>query len=363
MKFKSQRNLLLQALNRAGLVSGARTTLPILNHVLVKAEREFVHFVGHNLAMSIETSVAAEVKTKGSVCLPAKRLAGYINLLDSDEVEFELKETRVRVGFGKQRSDMTFLPADEFVEPFKASGQSIEIPAVELLSKLNQIKFAQCTDETRPIGCGVCFWFDPLLDLVATNFKLVAIAGTSLKGEGQSTVPSDLIDRLLALLKDQTTGTVTPGTVMINLSETACCFSTNSWTIGGNLIEGRLAMGRKVVETKLDLANHKPIIVNREQLLRAVRQCQLFINPNLSPRMTWECSKDSLKISAGDESSSFSELDCKGFDLKIVLPTDNLISILSAIKGQDVTIMAKDNLSPIKIEEDQFMVVMTPMVS
>src|SRR3979490_82413 len=80
----------LQAVSRA---VSPRTTLPILNNVLLETGPEGLKLTATNLEIGIVDHVDAEVTSEGSITLPAKLLTEFVAQLNDDQVEMELDES------------------------------------------------------------------------------------------------------------------------------------------------------------------------------------------------------------------------------------------------------------------------------
>ena len=86
---------LLTGLQAVQNIVGARTTLPILSNVLLRAESNRLELTVTDLDVTITSSVEATVKKPGATTLPVKRLFGIVRELSSSEIELEVDEKNV----------------------------------------------------------------------------------------------------------------------------------------------------------------------------------------------------------------------------------------------------------------------------
>ena len=61
MKLKLSKDVVLEALQKIQSVVSVRTTLPILQNILLKADKEKVWLSATDLEVSVRTGIAAEV--------------------------------------------------------------------------------------------------------------------------------------------------------------------------------------------------------------------------------------------------------------------------------------------------------------
>src|ERR1700736_4682887 len=90
MKLTCSPDALGHALQVVSRAVSPRTTLPILNNVLLETSPEGLKLTATNLEIGIVDHVDAEVATEGSVTLPAKLLTEFVAQLPNEQLEMEL---------------------------------------------------------------------------------------------------------------------------------------------------------------------------------------------------------------------------------------------------------------------------------
>ena len=90
MKFKISKEDFIEGLQQVQHVVSNRTTLPILSNVLLEADGDALKLTTTDLDVGVSGSVKATVSKSGSTTLPARRLAGIVKELPSDEVSVEV---------------------------------------------------------------------------------------------------------------------------------------------------------------------------------------------------------------------------------------------------------------------------------
>src|SRR5437667_7312790 len=90
MKVTCRPAVLGQALQVVSRAISSRTTLPILNNILIETTSEGLALTATNLEIGIRKLVPAEVETEGSTTAPARLLTDFVGTLPDDDLEMTL---------------------------------------------------------------------------------------------------------------------------------------------------------------------------------------------------------------------------------------------------------------------------------
>jgi DNA polymerase-3 subunit beta len=107
MKFDCDVKTLHKALGAVVRVIPNRTSMTILGHVLLRAEKSDLVLTATDLEIGICTTIEAEVAKAGATTVPAKLLAGVVGELNEDRVIVALKDDRLRISAGRSNSRPT----------------------------------------------------------------------------------------------------------------------------------------------------------------------------------------------------------------------------------------------------------------
>lgn len=179
-------------------IISARTTVPVLQHVLLEATDDGLVVTATNLELALRKNVSAVVSEAGAVTAPAKLLAEFVGALPSDEsLEIVLEEqeggnrtlilscgdyeTRLACGLAAD-----FPPGQEVVP-----GTELTLPLADLLHAVSQVEIAVGADESRPTTTGI------LLEIGQGVIALVATDGHRLAWRQlMAPAPDGLVMRL-----------------------------------------------------------------------------------------------------------------------------------------------------------------------
>lgn len=156
MKFELPAGALARAV---GMVKGcvpAKTTIPVLSHVLFDAR---ISAAGHgelavratNLDMEAECVVPADVVEPGQVALPGEVVHGIAKLLGkSDTAKFSGAPDRMALQAGRSRYTINGMGADEFpLLDRGGDGVTFAMPASALRALFDSTRYAVSTAEDR----------------------------------------------------------------------------------------------------------------------------------------------------------------------------------------------------------------------
>ena len=247
MKVTVSRDNLLLGLRRVGPFVGSRTTLPILNNVLVVADGQSLTLSTTDLEVSIRTSIPAFVQEAGSTTLPAKKFASIIGALPEGDVALETdanNQTQLRCGrssFKIVGLDPKDFPEDkEFTEEWAFS-----LSATELKKCLAKVFYARSSDESRHVLNGVLMSVrEGMLSIAATDGRRLALIERSLEEQtapdGDVILPSKIVAELAKLLGGE-------DKVGVKLSDSRAVFECADTVIASKLVEGSYPNYRQVI--------------------------------------------------------------------------------------------------------------------
>src|SRR5690242_2964138 len=116
MKVTCRPAVLGQALQVVSRAISSRTTLPILNNILLETTSEGLALTATNLEIGIRKVVAAEVAEEGSTTVPARLLTDFVGTLPEKDLEMSLDQPTQTLSLKCARFDthVKCIEAEEF---------------------------------------------------------------------------------------------------------------------------------------------------------------------------------------------------------------------------------------------------------
>lgn len=162
MEIEVEQSRLAKALNVVSRVAaGARTTLPVLNNVLIRVDGKKATLTTTNLDMAVVDYLPTSKSKDGVITVPARLLAEFVSNLPKGEiVKIKVDGEKVTVSAGKYSSTMNGTLADEFPELPEIDEKKAVVYKMgvdEFKTGLNEVILAASNDTTRPALTGVYF--------------------------------------------------------------------------------------------------------------------------------------------------------------------------------------------------------------
>ena len=173
MKFVCEKDNILKAINSVTKAVAVRTTMPILEGILIQTNDNEVKFTTYDLELGIEYIINCNVQEQGSTVVNSIMFSEIIRKLPDSDIKITLNENNLLVieCEGSLYKLATMNP-DEFPELPKISVEnSIEIEQTILKDMIRKTIFAVSTEENRPIFTGCLF------EIANNKLNVVAVDG------------------------------------------------------------------------------------------------------------------------------------------------------------------------------------------
>src|SRR5437763_14776253 len=179
MKFRAERDSLLEAITTAGRAAATRgTALPALTGVRLEVAGDQLHLAGTDLDVTIQVQTPVAGGEPGVCVIPARLATDIVRGLDPGSVSFEVDEIEARIAAGPTHYAVRVLPPEEFLRLPQPSGDAVTLAASDFADALRQVVPAASRDEARPIPTGVPMAAESGgLRLVATDSYRLAVRG------------------------------------------------------------------------------------------------------------------------------------------------------------------------------------------
>lgn len=176
MKILCDRMALLEAVNVVSSVVPAKSTKPILQNILVRADTEGIVLFATDLEMAARVMLdAVKVSRPGDVLLPARETAQLLREISDPTITLESNEQRCRIESSGGSFVLLGEDPNQFPEETKVdAAKVIELPGDRMLRMIQETVFAAAREETRYAINGV------LIDCAAGSLRLVATDGRRL---------------------------------------------------------------------------------------------------------------------------------------------------------------------------------------
>src|SRR4030067_1662826 len=115
MKFEIEKRDLLKGLTLMQSVTGRKTTLPILSHILMEWNTNSLYLTGTDLETGIREELNATVSQEGKASVSSKKLYEIVRELPEETIHIQKKENNwITLQCGKSHFNLAGLDPEEF---------------------------------------------------------------------------------------------------------------------------------------------------------------------------------------------------------------------------------------------------------
>lgn len=359
MKFRCERDALLEAVQFASRAISNRATLPVLSGLRIDAgEQGEIAVAATDLELTMETSFKAGVDEPGKVIVPGRLFGDMTRNLGSGQVSLASGDGEVEIGSGRGHFRVKALAPDDYPalpiedRPDEGMGVTIDVDAEALATALNQVVRSASSDESRQVLTGVLWEIEAgSLTLAATDSYRLAVRALEVTG-GPAT-PSKVVLPARALAELARALQSASGMVRARIKENLIAFEISpsaddasgagQQLIGSRFIEGEFPNYRQLIPEGYPNA----LTVERDALLEVTKRVGLLAQNNLPVKLQLG---SQLEISAHtpDVGEGQEELDAEyqGESLVIAFNPQFLYDGASVIQTEKMVLEAGDGLKP-----------------
>jgi len=175
MKVEILQEKLKEGLGIVERVASKSLTLPILNNILVNAEKNFLNLAATDLEIGIKWWALAKIEKTGKITVPARVFSNFISFLPNKKVDLETIDTSLKISTENYTTQIKSFSADDFpIIPTLTEGEFISLENISFCQSLNQVVDIAIPSTARPEISGVYFLFQKDLIVMATtdSFRL-----------------------------------------------------------------------------------------------------------------------------------------------------------------------------------------------
>lgn len=138
-------------------IAGKNTQLPILENVLMKADKNNIQCVCTDLEVAIEAYCPAKIEIPGIVCVPIRPLSGFISNIPNEKITMELKNNFLNNSTKKFFASIkTFSPQEFPLIPKIKKDTSLQIDEEKFAYALQSVVGISSISDLKPEITGVC---------------------------------------------------------------------------------------------------------------------------------------------------------------------------------------------------------------
>ncbi len=367
MKIICEKENLIKGLNNVLKVSSSKTTMPILQGILLQTNNNELKLTTYDLEIGIETIIQCEISEQGAIVVDSRMFSEIIKKLPDSQIRIELLENNLlEIECLDSLYKLSTMNPEEFPELPKIDiEKSISISDFKLKNMIKKTIFAISLDETKPIFTGC------LLEVLKEKVNLVAIDGFRMA------FTSDMIvnncEPFKAVIPGKTLGEINKILaeegieVKIGVAKNQILFEMDNCKVISRLLEGEFINYENVIpktrETRIKVKTQEIITVLERASLVSFSMEEK--SKKFPTKFHIEVGKLTLTCS-GSLGNSKEEmyLETEGKELEIGFNHKYLLDALKACEDEEVYIDFATNIAPclIKpIENETYLFMVLPV--
>lgn len=352
MKIACSKSNLQKSVNIVMKAVPSKTTMPILECILIDASTNEIKFTSNDMELGIETKVEGEVLEKGIIALDAKIFSEIVRKLPDSTVmiatddKLQATITCEKAKFnisGKSGEDFSYLP---FVE----KNDCVALSQFTLKEVIRQTIFSISANDNNKMMTGELFEINEnVLRVISLDGHRIAIRKIELKDSYPAkkiVVPGKTLVEISKILSGET-----EDEVRIFFTDNHIVFEFDDTVVVSRLIEGEYFR----IDQMLSSDYLTKVEINKRELLSCIDRATLLVNDNDKKPIIISVGDDSMELKINSQIGSMDEeIDIvkEGKDIMIGFNPRFLIDALRVIDDETIKIYLVNPKAPCFIRDD-----------
>lgn len=345
---------LLRLVARCQGVADKKSAMPALANVLLAAEGNALRVAATDLYIGVTGQTHAEIKTGGSVAVPAKDLLERVKAMPDGPVQISTSEgahTSLKAVGSPRRYTLPGLPGGDFpaLPAPEPDAPSLELPVEQLALLISRTHFSISTDETRAhVNSALFEWAGERVRMVTTDghrlSKMEAIVSGS-SATATMLIPLKAISELKRLAEEARAEKDASPMVAITQSGPNAFFSIAGMQFSVKLVDAQFPPYQQVIPSVTERSVRAP----RVAFADALRAIALAANDRTGG-VKLSIAPGTLRITSEspDTGAGFDELavDYSGPEVTIGFNAKYFLDVLGAIDDEEIILGISGELDP-----------------
>ena len=349
MKVICEKEKILKGINSVINGVASKTTMPILEGILIQTNDNELKLTSYDLEIGIEYILEAKIEEQGNTVVNATMFSEIIRKLPTKEIKITVNENNLlEIECEGSLYKLATMNADEFPELPKISvNNSIEIEQTVLKNMIRKTIFAVSTEENRPIFTGCLFEVaNNTLNVVAVDGYRLAIKSNVLNekaNEFSSVIPGKTLNEVNKIIADSF------DSVKIGISSNQALFEMDNCKIVTRLLDGEFLKYSNAIPKNWETR----IRVNKNNIQDCFERISLISSSSIEKEKKYPVKINidigNVIISCSNQMGNAKEeiiVETEGKELEIGFNPKFFLDALKAIDDEEVYIEFGTNKSP-----------------
>ncbi|ERI90531.1 DNA polymerase III, beta subunit [Clostridiales bacterium oral taxon 876 str. F0540] len=344
MKFICEKSKLQEAISTAQKAVTGKSTMTILEGILLIAKNNELTLIGSDIDLSVETKIQADIIEDGSIVVDSKLFGELIKKLPNSEVQINtIENNSLEILCEKSKAVLKYMNSDEFpMLPKINENMLLTIPQKLLKNMIRGTIFATAQDEIRPILTGVKFEINNgKLNLVALDGLRLALRSEAVDNDNtiSAVIPGKTLSEVSKILEDSEENvniTFTPNHILFNLGNTK---------IISRLLEGEFINYKSIIPDEYNLK----VTLKRNEFYDCIERASLMAKEGNTNLVKLDIQDDIMIITSDSQLGKAREelnVIMQGEPLKIAFNARFVIDVLKIMDEEEIVLEFTSSVSP-----------------
>ena len=350
MKIICQKEDLQKGVSIVSKAVPAKTTMPILECILIDAETGSIKMTANDMELGIETTITGMIEVPGKIALEAKVFSEIVRRLPDNAVTIETDENYTttivceKAKFaipGKAGDDFAYLPQVE-------KNQNISLSQFTLKEIIRQTIFSISDNENNKMMSG------ELMEIEKDTLKLVSLDGHRISIRKVRLKEEYDVSKILTGDNDSE--------VELFFTNNHIIFEFDQTTVVSRLIEGEYFRINQMLNSDYETK----LVINKKEFLNCIDRATLLVKESDKKPLILTITDSNMAVKLNSSLGSLNEdiaVEKNGKDIKIGFNPKFLTDALRVIDEEMVTLYMVNPKAPcfIRDEEESYIYLILPV--
>ena len=352
MKLVCSKANLLHGVNIVSKAVPTRTTMAILECILIDASTNEIKLMANDMELGIETRIEGDIVERGIIALDAKIFSEIVRKLPDNDVTIETDASfKTVITCEKAKFNIIGKSGDDFSYiPYIERNEAISISQFTLKEVIRQTIFSIADNENNKLMGGELFELNEnQLRVVSLDGHRISIRKIELKenyGSKKVVVPGKTLQEISKIVN----GTVDED-VMIFIADNHIIFEFDRTTVVSRLIEGEYFK----IDQMLSSDYETKVKINKRELLDCIDRATLLVKEGDKKPIIMNITDGNMELKINSFIGSMTEeidITKEGKDILIGFNPKFFIDALRVIDEEDVSLYMVNPKAPCFIKDD-----------
>ena len=353
MKIICTKSNLAKGVNIVSKAVPSKTTMPILECILVDASTDVIKLTANDMELGIETRIEGDILERGIIALNAKIFSEIVRKLPDSDVVIETTSdnqtliTCEKAKFtipGKTGEDFAYLPVIE-------RDESLTLSQFTLKEMIRQTLFSIAVNENNRLMTGELFEIkNNCLKIVSLDGHRISIRRMPLKREYSDkkiVVPGKTLSEISKILSGEVDDQVS-----IYFTKNHILFEFDQTMVVSRLIEGEYFRIDQMLSSDYDTK----LSVNKKEFLNCIDRATLLVREGDKKPIVIDIRDNKMELKIDSSMGSMNEeidIEKEGKDILIGFNPKFLIDALKVIDDENIHMYLMNPKAPCFIRDDE----------